>query len=266
MRTFRLVIAVLGVAFVVGVAGSVFASFDARTVNTIISRGDYAAKQTHRVGIADSVHPNEQGRVVACPQVIVNPQLNVVELGPNTGAAEPWFFLEPIIYFLKEGDGSGLAYDGYSLILPDGDVGDPSPQSDILSQIVALGPELVSVTVSYQHLTLDSNPQDNAFGELWLLTADGDIDLTNPAQYRAARWEISESEDVWSKQTVEVSEAALAKLAGQDIALLLRTVTDGGGPTEADKEWVLFDDVTITACSSSDNMGGTIYLPAILRN
>jgi hypothetical protein len=168
--------------------------------------------------------------------------------------------LRPIIYFFEEGDGSGLAYDGFSLLLPDGDEGDPSPTSDILSQIVTFDKELESVTVSYQRAMLDSNPTDKVFGELWLLTVGGGVDLDDPDQYRVTRWQISDSEGSWKREEHVISESLLDDLSGQEIALLLRTETNGGGASEAEEEWVLFDDVTITTCIGN----AKVYLPVIL--
>lgn len=197
-----------------------------------------------------------------CRQIIVNPQLDVLEFGPGKGTAEPWFFLDPVIYFFEEGDGSGLAYDGYSLVLPDGDDGDPTPTSDILSQIVQFENYLNSVTIAYQRAMLDPNPADQVYGELWQLTSEGDVDLGNPQSYRLLRWTITDSQDNYAEEVIEVSADLLSELNGQEIALLLRTVTDGGGATEADEEWVLFDDVTMTICYQP----AKIFLPVVRGN
>jgi hypothetical protein len=201
-------------------------------------------------------------RASTCEQIVLNPQLNVTELGAGSGTAEPWFFLDPIIYYFKEGDGSDLAYDGYSLVLPDGDEDDPTPKSDILSQILFFPADLESATVAYQRAMLDANPGDSAYGELWLLTEEGDIDLSKPAQYRVTQWPISDSKDVWAKETIQLDPAVLKKLDDKEIALLMRTVTSGGGASAAEMEWVLLDDITVTACVPNKDL----YLPVISGN
>jgi hypothetical protein len=242
-------------------AGSVLAALDATAPGSTFRQGDSTLKGGTSLVTLDAGSLNALNEVAACRQILVNPQLDVIETGPGTGTAEPWFFLEPVIYYFEEGDGSNLAYDGYSLLLPDGDAGDPSPNSDILSQIVTFDKDLNSVTVAYQRAMIDSNPTDKVYGELWLLTPEGSIDLDNPNQYRVTRWQVSDSEGTWAKEEVDIDEGLLDDLSGQEIALLLRTETDGGGATEADMEWVLFDDVTITTCIGE----ALVYLPVVMR-
>lgn len=220
-----------------------------------------SSEGTADVAVIAPEHPLSS-QAQSCRQIVANPQLDVLEYGPGTGTAEPWFFLDPIIYFFKEGDGTGLAYHGYSLVLPDGDEGDPTPTSDILSQIVQFEHNLRSVTIAYQRAMLDPNPADQVYGELWQLTTEGEIDVGNPQAYRIYRWTVTDSKDAWAEEVVELPAVHFAKLNGQEIALLLRTVTDGGGASEADAEWVLFDDVTITACYEP----ASIFLPIVRRS
>jgi hypothetical protein len=250
------------------VAGRLLAAGTAPAESTPARHGA-ALLQGARPELAKPAGDRMEGRTAVagpevgiCKQIVLNPQLNVNELGAGSGTAEPWFFLDPIIYYFKEGDGSDLAYDGYSLVLPDGDEDDPTPKSDILSQILFFPADLESATVAYQRAMLDANPGDSAYGELWLLTEEGDIDLSKPAQYRVTQWPISDSKDVWAKETIQLDPAVLKKLDDKEIALLMRTVTSGGGASAAEMEWVLLDDITVTACVPNKDL----YLPVISGN
>lgn len=201
------------------------------------------------------------GLSAGCSQIVANPQLDIVETGPGTGTAEPWIFLEAVIYFVKEEE-SSLAYDGYSLVLPDGDEGDATPRRDILGQIVQFPSGLTSATITYQRAMLDANAADRVYGELWRLTDEGEVEIGNPGTYRVTRWTVTDSNDAYKEEVIALDKGLLSQLDGQPIALLLRTETDGGGATEAEKEWVLFDDVTLTACGGE----GGVFLPVIRRN
>jgi hypothetical protein len=261
MKKSRLVITLSITIVMLAAAGTVLAFLDGTGPGALLfRRGDAAVKEGISLAAPNVGGLNKLTSADGCRQILGNPQLDVIETGPGTGTAEPWFYLKPIIYYFEEGDGSGLAYDGYSLLLPDGDDGDPSPTSDILSQVVTFDKELESVTVAYRRAMIDSNPTDKVYGELWLLTAEGDIDLDDPDQYRVTRWQISDSEGAWARETHEISESLLDDLSGQEIALLLRTETNGGGASEAEMEWVLFDDVTITSCIGD----AAVYLPIVL--
>ena len=261
MKNSRPVITLFVIVLLLVFAGSVLAMVDALAPGLTFRQGDAAPKAGITLAAPDTGGLNALDEVAACRQIVVNPQLDVIETGPGTGTAEPWFFLKPVIYYFEEGDGSDLAYDGYSLLLPDGDDGDPSPASDILSQIVTFDKELEAVTVAYQRAMIDSNPTDKIYGELWLLTAEGGIDLEDPGQYRVTRWMVTDSEGAWAKEEIAIDEALLDDLSGREIALLLRTETDGGGATEAEMEWVLFDDVTITTCIGE----AIVHLPVVIR-
>ena len=260
MKKSRLVLTLSVMIFMLAAAGTVLAFLDGTSPGgLLLRRGDPAGKEGASLAAANVSRLNAPESAAGCRQILGNPQLDVIETGPGTGTAEPWFYLKPIIYFFEEGDGSGLAYDGFSLVLPDGDEGDPTPTSDILSQIVTFDEELQSVTVAYQRAMIDSNPTDKVYGELWRLTAEGSVDLDDPDQYRVTRWQISDSEGVWDREEHEISASLLDDLSGQEIALLLRTETNGGGASAAEEEWVLFDDVTITTCIGD----AAVYLPVI---
>ena len=97
-------------------------------------------------------------------------------------------------------------------------------------------------------------------------TDDWVLHLDNPTTYFVGGWTVDESEASWGKQTITSNDPAfLGQMAGQKMAILLFTITDGGGATAAQKEEVFFDDVKLTACYEEVKAGGEIFLPALMR-
>ena len=197
----------------------------------------------------------------SCDQVLANTQLDIVEFGDGTGTAEPWSVIIPIVYYI---DDPAYAYDGYSLILEDGDSGDPDPTIDMFAQGFLMPDDLNEISVEYMRAMLDSNPNDDVYGELWLLDDDWVLHLDDPDNYFVGSWTVAESEAVWAKQSIVSSDPSfLNKMAGKKMAILFFNITDGGGATEAEKEWVLFDDVNLYACTQAH---GEIFMPAIMHD
>jgi hypothetical protein len=198
-----------------------------------------------------------------CNQLLVNTQLDILEFGDGTGTAEPWSIIFPIVEYISEPDG---AYDGYSLVLPDGDSSDPadpSPTIGMFAQGFIMPSDLTEINIEYQSKTTGSNPDDNVYGELWLLDDDWVLHLDEWDTYFVADWTVAESEGVWAKQTItSTDQDHLNKMAGQKMAILLYTDTDGGGATEVEKEWVLFDNIELMAWSAA---GGKVFLPTLMR-
>ncbi|MDX1416040.1 MAG: hypothetical protein R3293_17720 [Candidatus Promineifilaceae bacterium] len=195
-----------------------------------------------------------------CDQLLANTTIDIVEFGDGTGTAEPWSVIFPIVYFT---DDPNLAYDGYSLILEDGDDGDPDPNIDMFAQGFVMPEDLTEISVEYFRAMLDSNVNDEAFGELWLLDDDWVLHLDDPGQYFVGSWTVTESEAVWARESIFSNDPAfLNKMAGKKMAILLFNITDGGGATEAEKEWVLFDNVNLYACTQPRS---EVFLPTILN-
>ena len=139
----------------------------------------------------------------------------------------------------------------------------------VLAQGFAVPDNLSGMSIEYVRATLDSNATDNAHGELWLLDDEWILywGQEYAAEYFVGGWEVAESEKSWSLQTVAVKEQSqLTKMAGRKVALLLFSQTDGGGATEAEKEWVLFDDVNLYACAEESTVSNKLYMPTLMRN
>ncbi len=206
----------------------------------------------------------------ACSNVITNSQLNILEFGDGTGTAEPWVFLEPIVYYLHEDspDFPGWAYDGYSLVFQDGDAADPSPTWDMFVQGFLMPKNLTEVTVEYWRATDLGNSKDFVYGELWLLDKDGYLRLDEPDKYFVGTWEVSESEQLWKMEVVSTTKGMVNELSGQWAAVLFFNITDGSLPSapEKQKEWMLMDDITVTACYKPATTGAKkAYLPTVQK-
>ncbi|MFN2137979.1 MAG: hypothetical protein ACK2UK_18635 [Candidatus Promineifilaceae bacterium] len=206
----------------------------------------------------------------ACSQIIVNPGLDIVELGDGTGTSEPWVFLEPYLYYINGNDDNDLfqdwAFDGYSLVFQDGDVGDPSPQIDMFGQGFLMPENLTDVTVEYWRASVDGNENDEVWGELWLLDEQGYLHLDDPDTYLVGYWDVYESELQWNAETITATEEGVDLLSGQLAALIFYNLTDGSAPDapESEKEWMLMDDITLTACYKPQEVTGKqVYLPSV---
>lgn len=192
---------------------------------------------------------------VVCKQLLLNPQLDVLELGDGTGRAEPWVVYDPYVYYSTQ----NYVSPQYSLVLVDADtqVTDPTPTQDAFAQALYMPTGLVTVTIEYYAAMANVNTTDRALGNLWTVDADG-----NPVTFLAG-WEVGESPNAWQKQTVVITDPdALANMAGQRIMIFLFNATDGSTPGEV----VFFDDVTLTACSRAAPSGAAVHLPAVMRN
>jgi hypothetical protein len=185
-----------------------------------------------------------------CRQLLLNPELDVLELGEGQGRAEPWFIHDPIIYYSS----ADYVSPDYSLLFEDADDGDPSPGQDAFAQAFYMPANLTSVTIRYQTATVDANETDRALGNLWTVDADGNfVDFLGS-------WIVFESSGTWYEQTVTITEREhLAPMAGRQLAVVLFNDTDDAAP----EEWVYFDDVTLTACSAAPS--AAVYLPLVLR-
>jgi hypothetical protein len=98
------------------------------------------------------------------------------------------------------------------------------------------------------------------YGELWLVDEDGNLidDV--------AFWIVSESAD-WAKEEKEAPVVVMSRLSDQRAALVIFNDTDGSSPSAPDtqKEWMLFDNIILTACYDPDAASGMVYMPIIRR-
>lgn len=169
----------------------------------------------------------------SCQQLLENTALNVIG-----GSIEPWEIFQPMVYYSTQ----NYVSPQYSLVLPDTDTGDPSPMQDAFGQIFDMPSNLTSVTIGYHTATTNANPVDKAFGNLWT------VDNNNQLVDFLGGWEIADSPNAWAERGVLIEDNAyLAPMAGQRLAILLFTDTDGQSPGEA----VYFDDITLTACTGA---------------
>jgi hypothetical protein len=195
----------------------------------------------------------------SCDQVLENTKMDVVELGDGTGTVEPWSIIFQKVYYTND---PNLAYDGYSMVLVDGDPPDTSPEIDMFGQGFVMPDNLTEFSAEYMFATLGTNLGDEAYGELYLL--DDDWTLHWPDEnYFVGRWTVAESQGAWARQTITSNDPSfLNKMAGKKVAILLYTDTDGDDP----KEDVFFDNVMFTACSKAEPFGGKIFLPSIMKD
>ena len=203
-----------------------------------------------------------------CGNIIANSQLDILEFGDGTGTAEPWHFIIPQLYYVHESfpDIGNFAFDGYSLIFEDGDPGDPSPTIDMFAQGFQMPDNLTSISAVYWRMSIDSNLNDEVWGELWLLDNNGNLHLDQPETYLVGYWDVFESELEWEQEIVDATEGIVNALTGRPAALLFYNYTDGSDPSapEAEKEWMLMDEIVLGICFEAAT-GAQTYLPVIQK-
>ena len=183
--------------------------------------------------LMETVRP--QGVANDCEQLLANPGLDVVN-----NSIPSWSILEPKVYYSTQNYVSSPS----AIVLPDGDADDPSPTEDAFGQIFTMPPNLISVTVEFQTATGNANGTDKAFGNLWTVDAGNDLDES------IGGWQVTDSANAWASRDVVISDSGdLAAMAGQKMAIVFFTETNGQDPGEV----VYFDDITLTACVGSAN-------------
>ncbi len=191
-----------------------------------------------------------------CFQMLANSQLDVVELGDNTGSVEPWVIIDQNVYYFTRDDEP--PFPNYYLYMEDQDAllsDTTTPFWDSFGQAIFMPDDLESIEIQYDVLTLQSNPDDLIFGEVWLLDLEGnDHEILGD-------WEILDSEDEWVRDTVGVPSEFFPLLEGQPIGIILVTVTDNTGAAER----VQFDNIVLTACVKSAPVSGNLFLPSVLH-
>jgi hypothetical protein len=207
---------------------------------------------------------------VECPNLLGNSQLDIVLFEDGFGTAEPWVFLDDIVYYIQggsPGDPSGWAYDGFSLFFQDGDPDDLTPGIDAFGQGIQMPPDLTELSVAYQHMSIDGNPNDEVWGELWLLDDQWMLDFDN-LDNLIGFWQFSESQLEWQLESVDATEEIVQALSGQKVALILYNWTDASpsDAPEAQKEWMFVDDIALYACSEpAAEPPKQVFLPSISK-
>lgn len=184
-------------------------------------------------GFAPAADTQQPAAAEECRQLLGNTTLDVVD-----GSIAPWGVFTPKVYYSTQ----DYVSPQYSLVLPDADSGDETPTQDALGQFFDMPANLTSVTIQYHTATGNANATDKTAGNLW--TADANDQLVD----FIGGWDIPDSAGAWARRTVSIEDSAiLAAMAGQRMAIILYTNTDGQDPGEA----VFFDDVTLTACTGA---------------
>jgi hypothetical protein len=191
-----------------------------------------------------------------CRNLILNSQLDVVDTGGSSFTADPWEVPNPILYYAAASD--PLAFEGTSFILKDGDPGDPTPTKDMFIQSFQMPAGLKSITVEYQRNTINGNQDDIVWGELWLVDKNGNL------KEKVAIWDVFESTG-WAMEALGTPTGVLSRLNGRKAALVFYNDTDGSSPEapDAEKEWMLFDNIILTACYDPDAVLAFVYLPVV---
>lgn len=174
-----------------------------------------------------------QGVANDCEQLLANPGLDVVN-----NSIPSWSILEPRVYYSTQDYVSSPS----AIVLPDGDEDDPSPTQDAVGQVFTMPPNLTSVTVEFATATVNANATDKAFGNLWTVDAGNNLDKS------VGGWQVTDSAGAWANRNVAITDSGdLAAMAGQKMAIVFFTDTDGQDPGEV----VYLDDITLTACTGS---------------
>jgi hypothetical protein len=206
----------------------------------------------------ESFYVPAQAEEDVCSNLILNSQLDVVDTGGGNFTAVPWEVRNPILYYAAASD--PLAYDGTSFILKDGDPGDATPREDMFIQTLQMPYGLKSITVEYQRNTINGNPDDIVWGELWLVNRNGKY------VEDVAFWNVFESNG-WAMEALGAPPGVISRLSGRRAALVFFNDTDGSSPSapEAEKEWMLFDNIILNVCYDSEAVIGMVYTPIISR-
>jgi hypothetical protein len=207
-------------------------------------------------GVVTSV--SEEG--VVCQDILLNPQMDVVEFGDGTWSVDPWIVWWPEVYT----DDVEYNSASYSLAMKD----DPSVDTEaIISstldfdgflQMFMAPSGLMTVTISYSRLyNGDVNSEDYAAYSLYTVTNESLLGG------RVAIWEIgtSPSPTDWSNRSGTLTPSAdateLAKLSGKWVALRFELWSDRVSPYE----FVWVDDVQVNVCYRAEQ----VYLPLVQR-
>lgn len=188
-----------------------------------------------------------------CAQLLVNPALNVLELPGFDSRVDPWVETEPTVYF----DNQNYISPPHSLFLADADANDLfRVNNDSFAQAVRMPYNLNYVRFDFYSRTLQANPNDEAYLELYALTNDGNIEEFLGGFF------IPEVAN-WTPFYLELTHPLdMELLSGRILGIYLRSYTDNALPGE----WVYFDDITLNVCTPSQPPNPTnAYLPIILK-
>jgi hypothetical protein len=166
-----------------------------------------------------------------CRQLLENPTLSLV------GNTIPgWVIFQQKVYYSTQ----NYVSPETSLVMPDADEGDESPEQDAFGQFFDMPADLSRITIEFFTATANANETDKAYGNLWTVDSNGELDEG------ILSWSIEDSPGAWRESSLTTEDAtALAAMSGRRMAILLFTNTDGQAPGEV----VYLDDIRLTACT-----------------
>lgn len=196
---------------------------------------------------------------VVCKQMLLNPQMDVVDFGDGTGAIDYWAVLWQNVYF---DDRPGYYRSAkHSLVMVD----DPDYDTDYISPTLDLDSfgqgfyaptGLLTVTVTYSRLYSPTSYNDFAYGNFYTLDSEGRLD-ENPVW-----WTIGETPSGWSDRIVVINNpTVLASLSGRALALVFEEFASRSYP----HEFIWLDDAQVTVCYQAAVYANNVYLPVTLR-
>lgn len=201
---------------------------------------------------------SEPNTLAACNQLLLNPTLDVFELGDGTGSAEPWEVLEQIVYY----DSETFVSSQYSLFLLIGDdaydgfPADPSPAWDAFTQFVQLPDYLESIVVDYWSATVNGRAGDLAYGDIYAFDEQGNVEWVTG-------WYVGDFGSTWNNQYFPITDTVtLEQLSGKPIAVVFSNDSENG-LTQGEGVW--FDDITLTACTDDGPSVSKAFLPNMAR-
>jgi hypothetical protein len=194
--------------------------------------------------------------------VLLNPQLDVIEFGDGSGSIEHWSILYQKVYY----DSEVYYSPSYSLVLMDENDGsdtvlDPFWETgmdyDLFGQGFWTPPNLTRIRVSFSSVLADMDAYDDAWSNLYTLTSEGYLDELvffveipeDSTGFSNWYWELASPED----------SELLADLSGRLLAVGYDMLSD----MEAPSEWVWLDDLQVTLCYERGQYG--VYLPLVRK-
>ena len=219
--------------------------------------------QSRPAGPASSISPQSTSEEV-CYYMLMNPEMDVVELGDGTASLEYWQAVYHKIYYDKDDYNSAT----YSLVMQDETNGsdtimDPfwstGKDYDLLGQAFQAPQNLTYMRVDYSYAYIQADADDVVGSNLWLLDSQGrltaDSHLTWARMddvftgWKSWYWELTQAEDA----------AQLAEASGRTVALAFDMLSDQTAPGEV--VWV--DDAQVTLCYNRG--AASIYLPMVAK-
>ncbi len=197
-----------------------------------------------------------------CLDMLLNPQMDVIEFGDGTGTVDYWTILRQSIYF----DNRPGYYQSpfHSLAMADEldgsdpDVDDSTLDIDHFGQGFRAPLGLTYLKIWYSRLYENSNTGDEAYSNLWTLDDGGYLEEL--IDFRS----IGESPDGWSNRYWELDSSLFDQVSGKPLAVTFDMWSDRTGlPSELLDEIIWLDDAQVTLCYDPPDY--QVFLPHTVR-